>query len=270
MPFIPNELLTIGPITIYAYGLMIGIGVIAAYLAAHVRAPKLGLETDKLIDLILYCVVFGFLSAKLLFWITIIDEIIANPSIMLDFSNGFVVYGGIIGGCVTGWIFCKIHKYNFLRYADLILPSVALAQAFGRVGCSVAGCCYGVETTSRFAVIYETSSFAPNGVGLVPTQLISTGLNLLHFVVLIFIASKVKKPGFVSACYLIFYSIGRFGVEMFRGDLNRGQVGEVSTSQFISLFVVLVGVVLLIISLRAKPQAEQISAEKTENTDSAQ
>ncbi|MFI3169096.1 MAG: prolipoprotein diacylglyceryl transferase [Faecalibacterium sp.] len=240
-----NDLFTIGPITVHAYGLMIGIGIIAAYLAGHLRAEKKGLESDKLMDLIIVCVVAGFACAKLLYWITILPEILANPSIMLNFGSGFVVYGGIIGGVIGGYIFCRIQKYSFIRYADLLLPSVALAQGFGRIGCAIAGCCYGAETTCFCAVTYLNSSIAPNGVPLIPTQAISAGLNFLHFAVLVLIASKCKVPGVVTGCYLIFYSIGRFCIEMFRGDLIRGRVGTFSTSQFISLFIVIAGIAVI-------------------------
>lgn len=257
-----NNLFTIGPITVHAYGLMIGLGIIAAFLAAHIRCEKKGLESEKIMDLILTCVIVGFACAKLLYWITIWDEIIANPAVILNFGSGFVVYGGIIGGILGGYLFCRINKYSFIQYADLLLPSVALAQGFGRIGCAIAGCCYGLETTCACAVVYTNSYIAPNGVSLIPTQAISAGLNFLHFAVLVLIANKVKKPGFVSGCYLVFYSIGRFCVEMFRGDLIRGQVGVVSTSQFISFFIVLAGVGAIAYSLLKSPNKQQDSASE--------
>ncbi len=256
-----NELFSIGPITVYAYGLMIGIGIIAAFIAGHLRAEKLGLESDKLMDLIIACVVVGFASAKVLYWITIFPEIIADPSVITSsLGSGFVVYGGIIGGIVGGYLFCRYQKYSFPRYADLMLPSVALAQGFGRIGCAIAGCCYGAQADCFCSIVYTNSGIAPNGVPLIPTQAISAGLNFLHFAVLVLIASKCKKPGVVSGCYLIFYSIGRFVIEMFRGDLIRGQVGTFSTSQFISLFIVVLGIAVVAYSCwhdaKAKPSAD--------------
>ncbi len=266
-----NELFQIGPVVIHAYGLFIGIGIIAAYLAGHIRAEKLGLESEKLIDLILSCVIFGFLCAKILYWITIWRDIVENPSLMLSFGSGFVVYGGIIGGIVAGYVFCRLNHYSFVRYADLMLPSVALAQGFGRIGCWVAGCCYGMECDCLISITYTNSALAPNNVALLPTQAISALLNFCHFALLVFIAKKCKKPGVVSGCYLVFYSVGRFVIEMFRGDLVRGQVGVVTTSQFISLFVVLAGVAVIAVSLRGKPvqiaasdvPEEQAAADET-------
>ena len=136
----------------------------------------------------------------------------------------------------------------------MILPSVALAQGFGRIGCFLAGCCYGKETESVFSVIFQNSEYAPNHVALIPTQLYSSGLDFLHFLLLLLIARNKKADGQVTACYLIFYSIGRFVIEFFRGDIIRGSVGILATSQFISIFTGIAGIVLLILVMKRKNQ----------------
>lgn len=237
-----NELLQIGPLTVYGYGLMIAIGVIVAYSVGEYRAKKQGLNVDELFWITISCLVGGILGAKLLFILVEIKAILADPSILLDITHGFVVYGGIIGGIGVGYLYCKIRKLEFLRYFDLVMPSIAIAQGFGRVGCMFAGCCYGRETDSWFHVIYETSEFAPNGVELIPTQMIMALLNFAHFFILAFLAKKVLKySGQVAGSYLVFYSIGRFFLEFLRND-PRGNVNTLSTSQFISLFILVAGV----------------------------
>lgn len=242
-----NELLKIGPFTIHGYGLMIGIGIIAAYLAAEYRAKKYKLEHEKVFSLAIWCVVGGILGAKLLYYITQIKEIIADPSLLLNITDGFVVYGGIIAGILAGFLYCKKEKLEFLKYFDLVMPSIALAQGFGRFGCFLAGCCYGKETSCPIAMIFKDSALAPNNIPLVPTQLISSGLNFIHFFILIFLARRVKADGQIAGFYLIFYSIGRFILEFFRGDLIRGAVGSLSTSQFISIFLFIAGVAIVLI-----------------------
>ena len=242
-----NELLTIGPFTIYGYGLMIAIGIVAGCLTAEYRARKQGLDSEQIFPMILWCLVGGFLCAKLLFWITEWKSIAQDPGFMMEtLSSGFVVFGGIIGGILTGFLYCRIKGLIFFKYADVILPSVALAQGFGRIGCFLAGCCYGKETESFFSVIFQNSEYAPNHVALIPTQLYSSGLDFLHFLLLLLIARNKKEDGQVTACYLIFYSLGRFVIEFFRGDIIRGSVGILSTSQFISIFTGIAGIVLLI------------------------
>jgi phosphatidylglycerol:prolipoprotein diacylglycerol transferase len=127
------------------------------------------------------------------------------------------------------------------------MPSIALAQAFGRLGCFLAGCCYGMETESRFSLVFPENSYAPSGVHLFPAQPISSALNFLNFFALIFFAKRVKADGQVAALYLIFYSVGRFIIEFFRGDIERGSIGVLSTSQFISIFIFIIGMAIFII-----------------------
>jgi len=243
-----NDLLTIGSFTIHGYGLMIGIGIVAAYTMTEYRAKKKGLDSDQIISLALWAVVAGLLSAKLLYYITVFDEILENPRKLLDIGDGFVVYGGIIGGILGGCLFCRVKKLPFLKYFDLVMPAVALAQGFGRIGCFLAGCCYGLQMDSPISIVFTNSDFAPNGVPLLPTQLLSSGLNFLHCLLLLYAARRLKTDGQVSALYLLCYSIGRFILEYFRGDLIRGSVGSFSTSQFISLFIFAAGLLLFFIS----------------------
>ena len=188
----------------------------------------------------------GLLGAKLLFWITEWKEVAADPGFILrTMTDGFVVYGGIIGGIIAGWLYSRITKLNFLKYFDLMIPSVALAQGFGRIGCLLAGYCYGKETSGWPSITFHDSDFAPNGVALVPTQIYSSVLDFVHFAILLWIARNKKADGQVAACYMIFYSAGRFILEFFRGDLIRGSVGALSTSQFISIFIMAAGLAML-------------------------
>lgn len=258
-----NELLSIGPFTIYGYGLMIGIGIVAAYLMTEYRAKKKGLNPEPVFGLTIFSVIGGFLGSKILYMSTRIGDIIQNPSVLKEVASGWVVYGGIIGGILTAVVYCRVKKMEFLKYLDVALPSVALAQGFGRIGCFLAGCCYGMMTESWCSVTFTNSAYAPNGIPLVPTQLISSGLDFLLFAVLILLARYLKTPGQVSSFYLIFYSIGRFVLEFFRGDLIRGNVGSLSTSQFISIFTGLAGVLMLLgtAKLHKKPEAEACAAE---------
>lgn len=249
-----NDLLTIGSITIHGYGLMIGIGFAAAYLTAEYRGKKKGLNSDVIFALFISSVVFGLLGAKLFYYLTILDEIIKDPQVILDESEGFVVYGGIIMGVLAAYVVCRIKKESFWKYFDLVAPSVALAQGFGRIGCLLAGCCYGRETTGPLSITFQNSDFAPNGVALMPTQVYSSILDFLNFFILCMIAKRSKRERVVGGCYLIFYSAGRFLLEFLRGDLERGSVGILSTSQFISIFVFIAGILMAV--LKRKPAEE--------------
>ena len=240
-----NELFSLGPFTVYGYGLMIAIGILVAYVTAEYRAKKHGLDPDKIFYLVIWAVVGGFAGAKVLYFLTRLKDIMENPRVLLDLADGFVVYGGIIGGIFSAMAYCKIKKMPFLKYFDLVMPSVALAQGFGRIGCFLAGCCYGRETDSALGIVFHNSSYAPNDVKLLPTQLISSGLDFLLCAVLILLDRKKKGDGQIAGAYLVLYSIGRFILEFYRGDLIRGTVGALTTSQFIAIFVAMAGVVMI-------------------------
>ncbi len=258
-----NELFSIGPFTVYGYGLMIALGVIAAYLVGEYRAKKYRLDPDRILTIVIWALLGGFLGSKLLYILTQLDEIMKNPGLLMDLSDGFVVYGGIIGGILAAMVYCRVKKLPFFQYFDLLIPSVALAQGFGRIGCFLAGCCYGRETSCPIGIVFHDSAYAPNGVSLIPTQLISSGLDFLHFLVLIWFAKRKKGDGQVAGLYLICYSVGRFILEFFRGDLIRGSVGTLSTSQFISIFACIAGVIL-VVARNGKFQAEKAEEKQEE------
>ena len=134
---------------------------------------------------------------------------------------------------------------------DLAMPSIAIAQCIGRIGCFLAGCCYGIEYDGPCSVTFRESEFAPNNIPLFPTEMLSSILNLLHFFILILASRHTKKDGQVAALYLVLYGTGRFIMEFFRGDLERGSVGALSTSQFISLFIVSAGIFIFLIQISA-------------------
>lgn len=250
-----NELFTIGPVTVYGYGLMIAIGIIAAYLNTERLAKKAGVDPEPVFNILIIGVGFGLLGAKLLYFVTILDEILANPKLLLNITEGFVVYGGIIGGIASAWLYCHIKKLPFLKYLDAAAPSIALAQGFGRFGCFLAGCCYGMEMDCPISITFTNSSYAPNNIPLFPSQLVSSAFDFAHFFVLCALYKRNKTPGRIGAFYLIFYSIGRFIIEFFRGDLARGSVGTLSTSQFISLFVAAAGILLVACSTKKEQTA---------------
>lgn len=249
-----SELLHIGPVTIYGYGLMIAIGILAAFFVAEKRAKQFGLSGDTVFSIGLWCMVGGILGAKLMYYIVELPAIIKDPSILLDFSDGFVVYGGIILGIATGYIYAKIKKCSFIKYFDLVMPSIALAQGFGRIGCFLAGCCYGRETDSFLGVTFHNPGYASYGVSVLPTQLFSSAANFIHFFILIYFAKRAKADGQVAGLYLILYSLGRFILEFFRGD-PRGSVGPMSTSQFIAIFGLLAGIGVFLYCTKRYPKS---------------
>ncbi|MBR0398923.1 MAG: prolipoprotein diacylglyceryl transferase [Eubacterium sp.] len=259
-----NDLFSIGPVTFHTYGLMTAIGIIAAYFTLEYRAKKKGLDFEKAFGLLIWCLIFGYLGSKCLYCLTILPQLAADPSLFLrSLTNGWVVYGGILGGMLGGWLFCRRNRLPAWKFFDTALASMALAQGFGRIGCFFAGCCYGAETHSRFCITFHHSDYAPNGVPLIPTQLLSSAFDFLLFFFLVWYDNRRKKnDGEPTGLYLILYSLGRFIIEFWRGDLARGEVGKLSTSQFIAIFTFAVGLIIFMRRHSMEPETHDSSSEE--------
>lgn len=237
----------IGPLTLHIYGIMVAIGYISAFIISDRRAKKQGLNQDILYGIFWCAVIGGAIGSKMLYYIVNIQDVIENPSIILNFGNGWVVYGGMIGGIFAGFLYCRFKKENFISYLDLVLPAVAFAQGCGRIGCFFAGCCYGRVTDGLLGITYWQSDFAPNGVKLIPTQIYSSIGDFVIAFLLMAYAKKKPARGRVAAGYCILYSIGRFVIEMFRNDY-RGEYGIFSTSQLISIFILALGIAMYVLA----------------------
>lgn len=231
-------------IKIYGYGTMIAIGILCAYLLFIYRTKNIDYNQDKLFNMTCIAVISGIAGAKLLYLLVNFKELTDNFS-WKALIPGYVVYGGIIGGVLAVYLYSKSKKWDSKKIFDLAIPCVALAQGFGRIGCLLAGCCYGKPTNSFIGIIFNNSYIAPIGVKLVPTEIISSLFDFVLAFFLIWYTKKNKKDGMIFALYVIIYSIGRFIIEFFRGDTERGFVGVLSTAQFISIFIMLTGIFMV-------------------------
>jgi len=228
-------------IQVKSYGLMIAIGIIVAATLFINKGKKKGFDEDSLLNMIIFAIIGGMLGGKGLFIITEIKDIIKEPSILLNFGYGFVIYGAIGGGMLAMYLYSKRKNWSIIEMIDMTVPGLAIAQGFGRIGCFLAGCCYGAETTSPIGVQFPENSLAPSGIHLHPTQIYSSIFDFLLGLILLYYSKKERKNGKVMGLYLIIYSIGRFFVEFLRND-PRGNVGILSTSQFIAIFTLFIGI----------------------------
>ena len=124
-------LFSIGPFHVYGYGFMIAVGIICAFTIGCFLAKRSGLDDDALFSMGLVGIVGGIIGAKLLYYIVEFPSIIADPSILLNFGEGFVVYGGLIAGFLSPLIYTRIKKLSFLPNLDCAVPGVAFAQGCG-------------------------------------------------------------------------------------------------------------------------------------------
>lgn len=244
-------ILNIYKIKIPMYGLFITIGIIFALLVILKKSEYMGIKREDCFYASLYGVIGLIVGGKLLYIITIMDIIVKNISRIFErdyinaiFSGGFVYYGGLMGVILMIYIYSKQYKINFLKLLDCMVLGFPLAYAIGRVGCFMAGCCYGIP--SSFGVYFNNSQVAPHGVKLFPIQLIDAFINLVFFLIFYFKIAKNKKySGHLIVIYLMFYSIERFILEFFRYDKERGIIFFFSTSQWISIIIFIVICILL-------------------------
>ena len=234
-------------LTIPMYGVMSAVGMLAAFILLGFTRKHTRFSEDQALSAAIWAVVLGFLGAKVLFWLVEIDQIIADPSYLLHtLREGFVFYGALIGGLLGVAIYALIRKLPFFSLTDYFIPALVIGHAFGRIGCVFAGCCYGMECDSPISIVFPEGSAAPAGVPLLPTQIMESVFLFLLCAFLVWRLAKKKPFGTVSGWYMVLYGAWRFAIEFFRRD-DRGAVGALSTSQFISIFVLLGGVALLLL-----------------------
>lgn len=243
-----NNLFSIGRLTVHGYGLCIGIGIAAALLLIWRRSEQRHMDAQTVNTLILLVLVTGFAGAKLFFLFAHWGEFCADPLGILG-SEGFVVYGGIVCSLLSAYLYCRKHSLPFLRWADCFIPAAALAQGFGRIGCFLAGCCFGKPTESFLGVTFPLGSMAPAGIALWPVQLFSAAGDFLLSGVLLLLEKRNRSDGLITGIYLLLYSTGRFLIEFLRAD-PRGAVGALSTSQFIALFTAAASAVIFLLRKR--------------------
>jgi len=252
------------------FGLMMMTGLLAAFALLHFQRKYIGITEDDFYSAAIMAILFGMLGSKILYWIVEIDQVIADPTYILrTLTVGMVFYGSLIGGIGGLALFCLKKKQPLLQYVDLISPAMVLGQAFGRIGCFLAGCCYGMPSDSCLAVTYPAGvgSAAPSDIALLPTQLFESAFCFVLAAVLAVIFRKQKKLGTTTGWYFILYGVWRFIIEFFRSD-DRGTVGTLSTSQFIGIFIVLMGIALLLLMKKGKTPAHPApGTELTEEED---
>ena len=243
---------------LHTYGFLLATGFLVALKVAALRGKRFGVEANLTMDLGLYILVSALLGAKLLLLIVDWQHYQHDPWSLV--RSGGVFYGGLVAAVATSIWFFRKHKLSVWQMTDILAPSVALGHAIGRLGCFSAGCCYGKPTTVPWAVTF-TDPYAkeivgvPLNIALHPTQLYESIVEFAIFGILIFLTSRKKFDGQIFWTYVALYSVARFVIEFFRGDLERGFVfgGALSTSQVIAAVLLLLALTSLVV-LRRVPQ----------------
>jgi len=210
----------LGPITLYSWGLMVGLAFVVGYWLALREAKKKGIDQDKIFWLIVLVFISSIVGARL-------------GSLFLYKINGLMFYGGLFGALIVGWWYLKKTKLDFWKIADLLAPSLALGIFIGRIGCFLINDHLGTVTNLPWAILW------PDGILRHPISLYLSLNALILFLILWFLREKLQKPGQLFILFLTYYSLTCFLIEFTRtGD---PQYYGLLISQWISL-IILVGV----------------------------
>src|SRR3954464_13330151 len=258
---LPWSIPRFGPITVYTYGVLLAAAYLLGLQLAMVRARKRNLDATRVMDLGIYIIISALIGAKLLLLVTDFQTFRNNPSELFSlFRSGGVFYGGLILAVLVALIYIRRVGLPLWTTCDVFAPGIALGHVVGRFGCLFAGCCFGKPTTRPWAITF-TDPFAaanvgtPLGVPLHPTQLYEAGAELLILFVLLWTERKGRPfAGRTFWLYMLLYAISRFFIEFYRGD-DRGTVGMFSTSQFISIVLAPLALVMLVYLSRATTPA---------------
>lgn len=252
--------ITILGFSIPVYGLCIALGGCAAAGTGVYLIKRNHLSTDNFILLGAYAIICAYMGAKFLYlWVSRSyiqwDRFFELDYFRMLMAGGYVFYGGLAGGLAGLWLAGKIHRIRIKDYLCACIPILPLAHGFGRVGCGLAGCCYGIPYKGPLAVCYGEAAGAPLNISLFPVQYLEAGINfILAFILFMLVKTSGIKVKNVFV-YLILYSSLRFILEFFRYDsAERGVWLGISTSQWISVCLFFTAVILWI--------AEKISVKK--------
>jgi phosphatidylglycerol:prolipoprotein diacylglycerol transferase len=239
--------------SIHSYGVMLAIGFVVGISMAAREAVRTDVDPEKVLNLAFWILISSIIGSRIFHCIVFYPQYIKDPlRILMLWEGGLVFYGGFLGALIAGWAYCRSQKLNYWELADLLMPSVMLGLVFGRIGCTLAGCCFGKACGPDFPLGMTFEN--PLGLGvkntaLYPTQVVSAINGFLIFLILWLYRKHKRFHGELVAICLIVYGITRSLIEILREDprgfLNLGPI-LLSESQVVSVFMLLFAAYVLI------------------------
>ncbi|MBL0062657.1 MAG: prolipoprotein diacylglyceryl transferase [bacterium] len=269
------KLFKIGPFALHSYGLMLAMAFGFGIWIASKRAPKRGVPSNSIVDIAVASLLFGLGGGRIAYVITHWDEFEGR---MLDIISpiqsdgtigiaGLVLLGGVVAGFGGAYWMAKKRGTSFLNVTDIMIPSLALGIAFGRIGCFMNGCCFGNVCDLPWAVVFPDSSLAGSiypGQHIHPTQLYETLAMLVLFGFLLWRDKITLKVGVLTGYFLALYGIWRYfveGLRWYEEGMIFGHIGAhlITFSRIISVAMVLIGIYL--ITRKSAPDAPAAHAD---------
>ena len=245
-------LLQVGSLKVYSYGVFVAVGFMASLWVAGREIARRGGDREKFYDMGFWVVLSAIAGARLFHVLVYWRSYAANPLEILKLWNGgLVFYGGFIAAVAACLVFLRRNRIPFLPVADASAIGIPLGLAFGRIGCTMAGCCFGKPSTLPWAVTFsDPASLAPLHVPLHPAQIYESLSGFAIFGILYLTRDRFVTPGTRFWTMLILYGAARSFLEIFRDD-PRGFLGPFSESQIVSVALISYAVASLV-AVRAK------------------
>lgn len=245
------------------YGIVAFIGIVIGILFAVFYFAKFyNVKKEDVFYASLFGVIGIGVGSKILYLITISPTLIKHASrinwketIPALITGGFVFYGGLIGGILGLLVYAKVFKISFKTLIMIFVPVAPIIHAIARFGCLCSGCCYGKEYHGPGHIVFHNSLYNNNNIPLFPTQIVESICNFIIFGIILFTYKRFKGTYKPVSLYCILYGIARFFLEFTRGDEERG-IFLLSTSQWISILLIIIGIALFIYSFRNKEMDE--------------
>jgi phosphatidylglycerol---prolipoprotein diacylglyceryl transferase len=254
------DLVSIGPFTLHTYGLFVAIGFLAGLMVTIKIGKAEGIMPQQTMDIGFLIILAAIVGSRLLYILMNISYFIQRPvDVFKIWQGGLVFSGGIVCVVLTVIWYTRKHRLSFWKMADLWAPAMAIGQGIGRIGCFMAGCCYGKPTGSRWGVVFTDShSLAPLNIPLHPTQIYSSVSNFIIFFILLLLHRKKTFDGQVFLWLLVLHSTARLFVERFRGD-DRGVLfgSGMSITQLVTLVILIAAIVTLFVFKRRGGRDQQ-------------
>jgi len=240
---------TIGTVSLRWYGIMVALAILVLVLWLLKEARRDSrLSYEAVFMAALVGIPSGIVISRLLHVIDRWDYYGQNLGDIIG-ASGLTAWGAVLGAALGIWVYSRFSRMQFSHFADLAAPGIILAQAIGRVGCILNGCCYGVETSLACGVVYtHPDSYAPRDVAVHPTQFYELIFNLLVFAVLLILRGRFKPDGSVFLIYLGLYSLWRVGIDFVR--TGTPFLFGLHQAQVIGIVVLLIAIPLLALRTR--------------------
>jgi phosphatidylglycerol---prolipoprotein diacylglyceryl transferase len=256
------RLFHIGSFSLPTYGLLVALAFLTALWMASRFAKEKGINSEKVVNLGVYCALAGMLGAKILM-IALDPEYRAHPMEILTLAtlqSAGIFFGGFLLALVFAYFYMRAQGLPVLATSDIFAPGLALGHGIGRLGCFAAGCCWGRPTHLPWAVTFnnpDATTGVPLGVPLHPTQLYEAFAEGIICLVLLHRMKREHRDGLIIGMYLLLYGLVRFGVEFLRmHDASNPLGGPLTLEQWVALAVAASGAWLVFMP-RAQVRQEE-------------